>query len=261
MEAPQTLRRPSNWQDFESLCKKLWGEIWNCPEIQKKRLAKEILIFWSTLIPIFLVLIVIFLNNSLISGKINSRTDLLSECYKSKKILYSMVDISIESFYNKKDSLENGENGLFFYQSYYPELSFFTGHLDEKLIYLIFTFGVPLAHKDSIVELRTFWRDYITKSDIIYLRDKQIFDNELKIQNLNEFEHKIERLTSQVFYGDALKENIIKPKLDEYQDRLISSEKRNIILLNVIIAYFIIIYPLRFIFTSIFWSIKTLKKN
>jgi len=35
MEAPKTLRRPSNWQDFESLCKKLWGEIWNCPEIQK----------------------------------------------------------------------------------------------------------------------------------------------------------------------------------------------------------------------------------
>jgi len=35
MKASQTLRRPSNWQDFESLCKKLWGEIWNCPEIKK----------------------------------------------------------------------------------------------------------------------------------------------------------------------------------------------------------------------------------
>src|SRR5436305_12363210 len=42
MEAPKTLRRPSNWQDFESLCKKLWGEIWNCPEIQKNgRLGQE----------------------------------------------------------------------------------------------------------------------------------------------------------------------------------------------------------------------------
>ncbi len=42
MEAQQTLRRPSNWQDFESLCKKLWGEIWNCPEIQKNgRLGQE----------------------------------------------------------------------------------------------------------------------------------------------------------------------------------------------------------------------------
>lgn len=37
-----TLRRPANWQDFESLCKKLWGEIWNCPEIQKNgRLGQE----------------------------------------------------------------------------------------------------------------------------------------------------------------------------------------------------------------------------
>lgn len=34
MEASKTLRPPSNWQDFESLCKRLWGEIWNCPEIQ-----------------------------------------------------------------------------------------------------------------------------------------------------------------------------------------------------------------------------------
>jgi len=35
MEAPQTLRRPANWQDFESLCKKLWGEIWNSSDIRK----------------------------------------------------------------------------------------------------------------------------------------------------------------------------------------------------------------------------------
>lgn len=35
MQAPKTLRRPSNWQDFEMLCCKLWGEIWNCPEIKR----------------------------------------------------------------------------------------------------------------------------------------------------------------------------------------------------------------------------------
>ncbi len=35
MEASKTLRRPENHQDFETLCKKLWGEIWRCPEIQK----------------------------------------------------------------------------------------------------------------------------------------------------------------------------------------------------------------------------------
>lgn len=32
MKAPQQLRKPSNWQDFELLCKKLWGEIWKCED-------------------------------------------------------------------------------------------------------------------------------------------------------------------------------------------------------------------------------------
>jgi len=42
VEAPKTLRRPANWQDFETLCKMLWGEIWDCAEIQKNgRLGQE----------------------------------------------------------------------------------------------------------------------------------------------------------------------------------------------------------------------------
>lgn len=42
MKAAQTLRRPAHWQDFEDLCKKLWGEIWNHPEIQKNgRLGQD----------------------------------------------------------------------------------------------------------------------------------------------------------------------------------------------------------------------------
>ncbi|MES2380631.1 MAG: hypothetical protein V4538_06305 [Bacteroidota bacterium] len=36
MEAPKLLRRPANWQDFESLCKMLWGELWKCPDEIKK---------------------------------------------------------------------------------------------------------------------------------------------------------------------------------------------------------------------------------
>lgn len=35
MKIKQQLRKPENWQDFENLCKKLWGEIWKCPEIKK----------------------------------------------------------------------------------------------------------------------------------------------------------------------------------------------------------------------------------
>lgn len=29
------MRKPEHWQDFEDLCKKLWGEIWACPSIKK----------------------------------------------------------------------------------------------------------------------------------------------------------------------------------------------------------------------------------
>lgn len=32
MIAPTQIRKPENWQDFEKLCKKLWGEIWNCAD-------------------------------------------------------------------------------------------------------------------------------------------------------------------------------------------------------------------------------------
>jgi hypothetical protein len=31
----KTMPKPVNWQDFESLCKKLWSEIWKCPSIKK----------------------------------------------------------------------------------------------------------------------------------------------------------------------------------------------------------------------------------
>jgi len=41
MQAPKSLRRPSNWQDFETLCKKLWGEIWQCAEISKNGRAGQ----------------------------------------------------------------------------------------------------------------------------------------------------------------------------------------------------------------------------
>lgn len=36
MIAPTQIKKPENWQDFEKLCKKLWGEIWNCPNTIKR---------------------------------------------------------------------------------------------------------------------------------------------------------------------------------------------------------------------------------
>lgn len=35
MQASQTLRRPANWQDFETLCHKLWSEAWSYPEAKR----------------------------------------------------------------------------------------------------------------------------------------------------------------------------------------------------------------------------------
>ena len=39
----KTIGKPENWQDFETLCKKLWGEIWEIPNKIKKngRLGQE----------------------------------------------------------------------------------------------------------------------------------------------------------------------------------------------------------------------------
>lgn len=36
MIAPTQLKKPSNWQDFEKLCKLLWGEVWECPDTIKR---------------------------------------------------------------------------------------------------------------------------------------------------------------------------------------------------------------------------------
>ena len=36
MKSPTQIQPPANWQDFETLCKKLWGEIWGCTDTIKK---------------------------------------------------------------------------------------------------------------------------------------------------------------------------------------------------------------------------------
>ena len=36
MIAQTQLKKPSNWQDFEKLCKLLWGEIWTCEDTIKR---------------------------------------------------------------------------------------------------------------------------------------------------------------------------------------------------------------------------------
>lgn len=36
MQALTQIKSPENWQDFETLCKKLWLEIWNCSDTIKE---------------------------------------------------------------------------------------------------------------------------------------------------------------------------------------------------------------------------------
>ena len=36
MIAPTQIKKPKNWQDFEKLCKNLWGEIWDCADTIKR---------------------------------------------------------------------------------------------------------------------------------------------------------------------------------------------------------------------------------
>lgn len=36
MQAQTQIHKPSNWQDFETLCMKLWGRIWDCADTIKK---------------------------------------------------------------------------------------------------------------------------------------------------------------------------------------------------------------------------------
>lgn len=36
MIAPSQIKKPSNWQDFEKLCKLLWGEVWCCEDSIKR---------------------------------------------------------------------------------------------------------------------------------------------------------------------------------------------------------------------------------
>ena len=36
MIAPTQIKKPKNWQDFEMLCKKLWGEVWDCSDTIKR---------------------------------------------------------------------------------------------------------------------------------------------------------------------------------------------------------------------------------
>jgi len=125
MEISKSLRRPLNWPDFETLCKKLWGEIWSCPEIKKNGRAGQI----QHGVDIYGIP---FNENEYYgiqckgkdeySNKQLTEEEIISEIEKAKlfqpplKKLYfattAVKDAAIEEFIRKKN-LENRANGLF----------------------------------------------------------------------------------------------------------------------------------------------------
>jgi hypothetical protein len=125
MEISKTLRRPSNWPDFETLCKKLWGEIWSCPEIKKNGRAGQI----QNGVDIYGIPFNEneyygiqckgkdeYTNKQLTEGEITSEIEKAKLFQPPLKKLYfattAIKDAVIEEFIRKKN-LENRANGLF----------------------------------------------------------------------------------------------------------------------------------------------------
>lgn len=228
-------------------------------KFNKKRIAKEIVIFWFILLPVLLVLIYSSISNFIYSNKIAAEKEYLQEYYQAKKELTKIVDISIESFENKKDSLKIIKDHKLYFETNYPELEYFTNHLDGRMFEVILQLGIPLANKDSIIETRDFWEYYVGHLEIIYKRDKAFFKKQFNIQEQYSFESSIKAKIFKVF-EDSHQIEISRNKLKEFQSRLISIEDRNKIIIFTIIGYLLLVYPIRLIIVSIIWSIKTLNE-
>lgn len=55
--------KPANWDDFEHLCKRLWGELWNCSDRIKGMVGKAKLNMALTSMPIvFLIMVTVEFN-------------------------------------------------------------------------------------------------------------------------------------------------------------------------------------------------------
>lgn len=125
MEAPKTLRPPENWQDFETLCKKLWSEIWNCSEIKKNGRSGQnqngvdiygIPYGEKQYYGIQCKLKNEYQNKSLTQDEISSEIEKAKKFKPALKKLYvtttATKDVKLEQFVRRKN-LENIETGFF----------------------------------------------------------------------------------------------------------------------------------------------------
>ena len=125
MKAKQQLRKPENWADFENLCKKLWGEIWKCPEIKKNGRSGQsqqgVDVYGNPFGEIGYYGIQCkgkseYSKSELTEKEIDQEIKLATEFEPALKKFYfattASKDAKIEAYIRKKN-IENIENGLF----------------------------------------------------------------------------------------------------------------------------------------------------
>jgi len=125
MKAPKKIQKPENWQDFESLCKKLWWEIWKCDEIKKnwRQWQKQnwVDIYWTPKWNKAYYWIQCkwkddYINWTLTKKEINEEIKKANEFRPKLKKLYFATtwnkDVNIEEFIREKN-LENINQWLF----------------------------------------------------------------------------------------------------------------------------------------------------
>jgi len=125
MKAPLILKQPKNWQDFETLCKELWGEIWKCPEIKKNGRAGQV----QHGVDIYGIPFgetkyygIQCKGKDVYTGRQFTETEISTEVEKAKlfqpplKKLYfattALKDVKIEEFVRQKN-IDNTANGFF----------------------------------------------------------------------------------------------------------------------------------------------------
>jgi hypothetical protein len=238
--------------------------------INKKLIAKEIIILWFILLPLFLGFLLMMINNSVVKHRINNQLEVIKiensridSLNWNKKLLVSVIDVSINSFESKKDSIERLNSKKEYFVNNYPELKGFTQHLDEKMFNLIFLLGIPDARKDSIMGSKDFWNIYLENIDFIYSRDSLFLNSTINTVTFTEFITKIKSAIDYVVNFKIIdtERRIVSAESNIQRYQLKKFEKSEIrkIMLYIIIGYLFLIYPVRLIIISLIWSFKTLK--
>jgi hypothetical protein len=251
--------------------------------ISKKRVAKEILLFWFVIIPIGLAYLFCVSYNFAIDKRRGSLKEKVSDNRiqfdSNEEFLESVFEISFESFDKafKELNKQHGSHEVIdmlpnFTKKYYPEFypllkpvnelnllsapRLFHGILIEKADAVNIN-DILIQSSDSLI----FWNNYITNIDVIYNRNKKQLDKLTENHN-KEFEMLLkEGVESRNYFKQQYDEANVKNKefMSKYK-RLFFDDIMEILII-VLIGYYVLLYPIRLIIYSIIWSFKTIKKE